>query len=190
MKMGKKSWHETWWFELIKIMLPAVVTVAGWCIVVAGWFVVNRLERNRDLDNKKLERRRDVYNKRLDIKVKYLIDAYRCIAFEAGRPFPIKTNMIEDDEKRIKNLEQAIADIQLFGNLPQINMAIEVCKNIVDPSSEEKMKKCGENMTALLTSLRLDLRDYLQLEKIKNPEVGVYHFRVFRHFSDGTVKCP
>lgn len=112
---------------MIKIMLPAVIGVAGWFIVVAGWFIVNRLEKNRDVDNKRLEKERDEYNKMLDIKLKYLVDSYMFFALNASKP-PINISaMTEDDKKRLRDMKKAIADIQLFGSLKQIKL----CRNIV-----------------------------------------------------------
>lgn len=44
------------------------------------------------------------------------------------------------------------------------------------------------NADKLLTDLRMDLRRYLGLEKIKNPEKGVYYFRIMIE-KDGERKC-
>ncbi len=110
--------------------------------------------------------------KRTDIKTQYLIDAYRFLALEASKP-PINDQM-EDFEKRVNDLKQAIADIQLFGSLPQI----EMCRQIVVSgagTSEESQKECAKKKTELLTNLRMDLRNYLKLDRIKDPEAGVYY---------------
>jgi len=129
-----------------QLLLPLLATT---CVAMIGWVVVHRLNA-----------RRDVENKRREIRVKYLIDAYRNI--EAGT---VRVGGTGESEFG-RPFESAIADILLFGNLDQIKKAKELALEIAD-------KKIG--ITApLLYLLRDDLRRELGLMPT---EEDVLYFR-------------
>src|SRR3989304_5880837 len=73
---------------------------------VGGWYAVNRLNKSRDIENKKRE-----------IKIEYLIKAYRSMQECSGYPIMALTQASEKDIKRTEALEQAMTDIQLFGSI-------------------------------------------------------------------------
>jgi len=111
-----------------KIIAPLV-------LIILGWFVANWLTARRDLRNKKRE-----------IRVQYLIEAYRSIASAAHRGE--KTS-----EKQKRAIESAVEDIQLLGTLDQVaalNRMIESHKG---------------DFTEVLESVRNELRNELSLKK-------------------------
>jgi hypothetical protein len=94
----------------LSLLIPLLITSA---LTIFGWWYANYLNSSRDIKNKKLE-----------IKTEYLINAYRTIAMNSGRN-PVEINnfeMPEEYKERIFKFEQAVADIQLFGTLPQIEL--------------------------------------------------------------------
>jgi type II secretory pathway component PulK len=103
---------------------------------IISWFVIHRLSRSRDRHNKKR-----------DIRVGYLIDAFRQIEKASNR----------DEFEHQVLLESALADIQLFGSLEQIRLV----KTLTDEFVNTKVF----NANALLTSLRNDLRSELGLKQ-------------------------
>ena len=118
-----------------QLLIPLLVTT---CLAMTGWIVVHHLSR-----------RRDIQNKRREIRVKYLINAYRNIEAGAERPGG------SDQPGFGRPFESAIADVLLFGNLDQIQKAKELALDI-------SAKKKG--ITApLLYLLRDDLRKELGL---------------------------
>ena len=129
-KDGRKDKAMNW-----QLLLPLLVTT---CVAVLGWAIVHRLNTRRDQENKRRE-----------IRVKYLIDAYRSI--EAATDRVGGTVGTEFGPP----LESAIADILLFGSLDQIRKAKEVVHEIVETN---------KGITApLLYLLRDDLRKELSL---------------------------
>ena len=155
----------------LSLLLPLLITAI---ITIAGWWFVNYLESCRDIENKKLE-----------IKTEYLINAYRTIAMNAGRS-PAKIvnfEMPEDLKERMFKFELAIADIQLFGTLPQIellkNFVLNKPVEVVQANPNE-WRIISKDVNKLLTDLRIELREVLNLEEIPHPEEGVYWFRLER----------
>jgi hypothetical protein len=71
-------------------------------LIIFGWFIVNWLSSKREFNNKRRE-----------VRIQYLIEAYRSIASAANRKE--KTT----DEQKLK-IESAIEDIQLLGNSKQL----------------------------------------------------------------------
>lgn len=114
-----------------------IVWITLGCTVL-GWFVGHVMASKRSLVNKKRE-----------MRCSYLIDAYRRIEDTSQRAM--------DENKRIQ-LESAVADIQLFGTLEQIEMARECAQSLQKDSSAD--------FTPLLKKLRNDLRKELKLEAI------------------------
>jgi hypothetical protein len=93
--------------EILKFTVPAI-------IAILGWFVAHQFNTNRD--NK---------NKRRDIRIRYLLDAYRRLEGASNRP--------EADKETQDRFESALADIQLLGNKEQIDsltwIPMEVCRH-------------------------------------------------------------
>ncbi len=115
------------------------ISIIGILIIVVGWFVGYFLSK-----------RQDVINKRKEIRINYLINAWKLIEESANRK----------DGKMNKNLEVAVADIQLFGSKKQI----ELMQKFVDEFTKNKSADTLE----LLIDLRKDLREELNLEKVPN----------------------
>lgn len=155
----------------IKLLLPLLITTSS---TIYGWYFVNDLNKHRDIENKKLE-----------IKTEYLISAYRTITMNAGRnPSEIVNfEMPEDLKERMSKFELAIADVQLFGTLRQIELLKTFINDPIDIQVTPNNKGYNfriKDVNALLTDLRIALREVLSLEKIPHPEEGVYWFRLER----------
>ena len=119
----------------LELFLPLLVTAF---VAIAGWFVAHRFSTDRDRANKQR-----------DIRVNYLIQAYRDIGMAAQRP---------PNSEQFKKLESAFHDVQLFGTpaqLAKLQSAIVVWKT-----------DGGADMNDLLSDLRDDLRKELNLPKL------------------------
>lgn len=114
----------------IKTLIVLIITVIGWTIVHF------------------LTKKRDAVNKRKEIRIKYLIDAWKLLE-EASNRQNCDLN---------KNIEIAIADIQLFGTKKQIELAQKIAEDI-------SSKGTGDSLE-LLKELRKDLRNELNLETV------------------------
>ncbi len=113
------------------IIITSAIVILGW--IAAHFFAVWR-ER---------------INKRRDLKITYLIEAYRKLESSANR---------NDQSKYRSGTESAIADIQLFGSKKQIELSQQF-------SNEIAQNSCGK-LDELLVNLRGDLRKELSLKKI------------------------
>ena len=91
--------------------------------------------------------RRDRAAKKRDLRIQYLIEAYRRLEDASNRIHPSRENE--------KALESAIADIQLFGSEEQVELAIAFALDLAGHR--------GASVDALLESLRSDLRKQLDL---------------------------
>jgi hypothetical protein len=117
-------------------------TLVAFCVLplitIIGWIIVYFLDKKRDEKNKRKE-----------IRVNYLIEAWRLLESASNR----------EDNKLNKNLEAAVADIQLFGNRKQIELAKELA---------DKLSESGGHayINSLLSELRTNLREELKLEKV------------------------
>jgi hypothetical protein len=98
-----------------------------------------------------LTAKRDLANKRRELRVRYLIDAYRQLESAGNRSEP---------SSKWSELESAIADIQLFGTPNQVEMA----QRFADEFAESRTASLDE----LLFGLRDTLRAELQLEKVES----------------------
>ena len=108
-------------------------------LVILGWFVANRLTARRELKNKKRE-----------VRIGYMIEAYRKIASAANR------GPTTSDEQKAA-IESAVEDIQLLGNTHQM-------------AALNRMIESGENdFMEVLRSLRQELRNELNLDDISAP---------------------
>jgi len=114
------------------------IIIASFLIII-GWFIVNWLSSKREFKSKRRE-----------VRIQYLIEAYRSIASSTNRQD--KTT----DEQKLK-IESAIEDIQLFGNKRQLEALNSIIVN-------------GKNdFTEILEVLRNDLRKELELQKNDSP---------------------
>lgn len=118
---------------LLTLLIPTVVAIISW--FVGSWLSV----------------RRDRANKRRDLRIQYLIEAYRRLATATERKLT--------DASYFADLDSAIVDVQLFGSENQIAAAQEFAKEL----AEHRMAQLGE----LLASLRDDLREELKLERVE-----------------------
>ena len=115
-------------------------------VIVVGWFIGHALSSLRDRSNKRRE-----------LRVGYLIEAWRNLADCTGR----------SDLARASILEKAIADINLFGSEIQIDLAKKF--------SDDFVNKRTANLDELLKDLRYELRKELQLDPVS---ISIYHLRV------------
>lgn len=127
------------WKLAISLIVPAVV-------VVAGWFVVHRFNS-----------RKDFAARRRELIVGYLIDAYRKLEKSADAVEP---------RESWKDMESAIADIQLFGSGEQVALAQKFAREIAQRQTAFA--------TTLLEELRRSLRSELKLEHVAEP---IIHLR-------------
>lgn len=118
------------------IILSSLISIVALLVSIASWFIGHSLSKKRDFINKKKE-----------IRIQYLINAWQLIEDASNRP----------DNKSLKNFEKAIADIQLFGTLRQIQLSRDIAINFARNKSV--------NCDLLLEDLRGDLRKELGLEK-------------------------
>jgi hypothetical protein len=116
---------------LVTLLIPTFVAVVSW--FVGSWLAV----------------RRDRANKRRDLRVQYLIEAYRRLEAAGHRPLvpPYSSDM-----------ESAIADIQLFGSPVQVAAAQKF--------AFEMAEQGHASLDDLLANLRSDLRKELQWERV------------------------
>jgi hypothetical protein len=112
---------------LVPLLITSVVTILGW------------------LATHEFAARRDRNNKKRDLRVQYLIEAWRKLEMSSNRP---------SDARYSEAIESAISDIQLFGSPKQIELAQTFANSI---SSQ------GANIDGLLNNLRRELRSYLDL---------------------------
>lgn len=117
-------------FVIPEIDVSNVITVL---IALAGWFIVHRLSAWRDRVN---------HNRK--ISTDFLIKAYQNLANSSNRP---------PEAQYFRNMESALAYIQLFGSKAQIQM--------VEVFLAEFKNKNTASMDPLLNSLRTDLRKEL-----------------------------
>ncbi len=107
----------------------------------------------------RLTSRRDQTNRRNDLRVQYLLGAYRAVADASHRD-------LDPGSAHVLTFEQGIADIQLLGSKEQAEMAVVITKALAEN---------GEAlMDDMLLSLRDDLREELKLERLSQPP---FHMR-------------
>ena len=110
---------------------------------MAGLIVGHLLSIKRDLSNKKRE-----------VRINYLIEAYRKL--ERGAQ-PQSKNYSSAD------FESAIADIQMLGNVDQVKLTYEF--------AVQASKGDGSKLQLLLENLRKELRQELAIKKGDLPKV-------------------
>lgn len=121
------------------INYPILLSLTPLIITIIGWGILHSLTKRRDLANRKKE-----------IRIKYLIDAWRLLESASNRK----------NGELYKNIEVAISDIQLFGSKKQIELAQKIALNISETGQSDTLD--------LLIELRADLRKELNLESVEN----------------------
>jgi hypothetical protein len=119
-------------FSLSDAIITATITAV---VVIIGWYVAHFLAG-----------RRDQANKRRDLRVEYLIEAYRRLEFAGNRPLA---------EDVAPELEKAVADFQLFGTERQVELAQAFAVGFA--------KQRAYPIDSLLNELRQELRKELKL---------------------------
>lgn len=115
------------------LLLPLLVTVV---LATTGWFAVHRLTANRERASKQR-----------DVRVSYLIQAYRDIGAATLR---------QPNSEQFVKLEYALHDIQLFGSASQI-------AKLQAAASQWEASGGADHLKSLLADLREDLRRELEL---------------------------
>ncbi len=99
--------------------------------------------------------RRDLINRRSELRIQYLLSAYRALANPANRD-------LESSYNDARAFEDGLADIQLLGSRPQAEMARQIAYSMAT--------KGEASLDELLLSLRDELRGVLGLERLQgNP---------------------
>lgn len=120
-------------------MLTNIITaIISAAIIIVGWVVAHRLTV-----------RRDTLAKRRDLRVQYLLGAYRRLEDAANRP-------LDSLPEAKRAFESGVADIQLLGTSEQINALLTYLNQFT--------KEGGGNIDPVLKLLRDDLRKDLSLE--------------------------
>jgi len=117
----------------LTLLIPTFVAIVSW--FVGSWLSV----------------RRGRANKRRDLRVQYLIEAYRRLSTATERK--------ETDAAYFASLDSAIVDVQLFGSADQIAAAQKFAKQLAAHRTAQ--------LVDLLSSLRNDMRKELQLEHVE-----------------------
>jgi hypothetical protein len=127
--------------EILKLAIPAL-------IAVLGWFAGHQFNVYRDR-----------INKRRDLRIQYLLEAYRRLESVANRR--------NKTEAQALAFESAVADIQLLGTPEQIEATV---KYLCQHASEG-----GAQIDEVLALLRHDLREELKLSS-EVPKAVVFRF--------------
>lgn len=131
------------------LFLPLTVTAV---LAIAGWWAVHRLSMNRDQENK-----------RRDLRVRYLLEAYRRLEHAVTH-------------RHARDLETALADILLLGTERQVSLAHDFAVS------------AEQNKTATLGPLIADIRAELRRELKLDPLPG--HPDLFRFTPMESPKEP
>lgn len=163
-----KGFNWQWLISILKLLIPLLITTGAG---IYGWYRVDNLGAARDLKNKQRE-----------VKVQYLIEAYRCMAMDiAGRNSvnkPIAGETQEEINNRLKNIERAITDIQLFGSNSQIKTLHKICNDINEKMRTPGVTDISVETRDLLEGLRNELRNYLGLKEVEDTEKEIFHLRL------------
>ena len=128
------------WQLLFPLLVTSIVTMVG-------WYILHHLARKRDFENKKKE-----------LRINYLIEAWRKLEHSVNRK----------NEDPTHDVEKSIADIQLFGTAKQIELAIKVVTDLVNNKNA--------SLDDILEELRQDLRKELNLEKVSS-RIQIFRLR-------------
>jgi hypothetical protein len=126
-------------------MIEIISASIGAIIALLIWYL-----SSRDLKKKEKE------NKQREIRLNYLIEAYQKLESASNRP-------LTPESIYTKNIESAIADIQLFGTRKQYELIQVFSKTYTDIHNA--------SIDNLLNNLRDDLRSELDLETLPSNRV-------------------
>ena len=115
--------------EILKFLVPAFVAILG-------WFAAHQFNIYRDRQNK-----------RHDLRVQFLLDAYRRLESAANRE-------TKTEEQKLA-FESAVADIQLLGTAEQVAATVSYLR--------KHAAEGGNQIDELLRLLRRDLRNEIGL---------------------------
>jgi hypothetical protein len=127
-----------------EILVPFLVTTL---VAIIGWYAAHRLSATRDRANKRRE-----------LRVQYLIEAYRRLENASNRP---------SLKGVVSEFEKAIADIQLFGTPRQVALAQEFALGFALAGTH--------SLDPLMNDLRNSLRAELDLEPVTE---GIKYLRI------------
>lgn len=105
---------------------------------MAGWFAAHQFNVHRDRQNK-----------RRDLRIEFLLEAYRRLESAANREGMTEEQKLE--------FESAVADIQLLGTKEQVDTTVAYLRQHASGS--------GAQIDSLLQLLRSDLRQELGLSR-------------------------
>lgn len=123
--------------------LTLLVAIGGWITSVIGWVFIY-------LSTQKINQK----NRKDEIRINYLINAYQVFAYNSNR------------ENSPIDVEQAVADIHLFGTPKQIDLVRKFCAEIVKNESAD--------LDNLIIDLRDSLREELNLERLDKDDRVVW----------------
>jgi len=121
-----------------QLFLPLLITIV---VAVGGWVAGHRLNVARDREAKHRE-----------LRLRYLLDAYRALENFAGWEPPF-------DKRHVEDLEKAVADIQLFGSQTQSDQLSRVFT--------EKAVQGESDLNVVINELRTALRKELDLPALQ-----------------------
>jgi hypothetical protein len=124
------------------LLLPLLITTL---VTIIGWFVAHQFNVAQGR-----------MNKRQELRVQYLIDAYRRLEASSNRE---QLNESERDA-----IESSLADIQLFGTDSQIIKA----QQFIDTFAEAGRASLDELLSELRNDLRRELKLGSDTKKIRN----------------------
>lgn len=126
----------------MNVIVPAITAILG---IIIGNF---------------LNQKRDSKNKKKDIRITYLIEAYRRLE-RGSAPHAKFFNQSE--------FESAIADIQMLGNVDQVKIAFKFAKDASENSNA--------NLQPLLENLRGELRNELSIINKDLPKIAPFRMK-------------
>jgi hypothetical protein len=119
------------------LVVPTATTLI---LAGLGWYIVHHLNMRREITAEKRK-----------LRVSYLLEVYRKLEGAANR-------LSSTTEQHMRDIESAIADIQLLGTPNQVELAVEFATAFGNIKSA--------SLDPLLADLRDSLRAELELEKI------------------------
>lgn len=132
-----------------KLVVPLLATTA---LALYGYYAVHYLAARCDRANEKR-----------DLRVRYLLEAYRRLESGCAR-----YEKLTDQQQR--DIESAVADIQLLGTPDQIALAKRAIQEIESSSHADPR--------ALLVNLRADLRGELDIGQVSLEPTDILHLRI------------
>jgi len=124
--------------ETLKYVVPSIVAVIG-------WFAAHQFNAHRDRQNK-----------RRDLRIQFLLEAYRRLESVANRD--------KKTEEQMVAFESAVADIQLLGSTEQVAATVNYLRRHAAGG--------GAQIDEVLRLLRSDLRKEIGLSgKVENAAI-------------------